>query len=141
LQKAGANVHIKTNSVIITPGKLKAFEFDASHCPDLFPPLVALATQCEGISKIKGVFRLLHKESNRAMVIKQELSKLGIEIEINKDIMFIKQSQLKSGVINSHNDHRIAMLGGILNLFSKEKISVENKQAVNKSYPGFFDVI
>ena len=141
LQKAGANVHIKTNSIIITPGKLKAFEFDASHCPDLFPPLVALATQCEGISKIKGVFRLLHKESNRAMVIKQELSKLGIEIEINKDIMFIKQSQLKSGVINSHNDHRIAMLGGILNLFSKEKISVENKQAVNKSYPGFFDVI
>ena len=44
---------------------LIAFEFDATDCPDLFPPLVALASVCNGTTKIKGVSRLAHKESDR----------------------------------------------------------------------------
>jgi hypothetical protein len=46
---------------------MKGFVFDATDAPDLFPPLVALAAYCEGESRIKGVSRLVHKESNRAV--------------------------------------------------------------------------
>jgi 3-phosphoshikimate 1-carboxyvinyltransferase len=56
---------------------LKAFEFDATESPDLFPPLVALASYCEGISSIKGVSRLIFKESDRAKTLKEEFAKNG----------------------------------------------------------------
>ncbi len=139
LQKAGAKVETGENSVTVEKGALKAFDFDATHCPDLFPPLVCLASQCAGISTIKGVSRLTHKESNRAEVLKQEFAKTGIEVTLDGDIMRIQGGEILPAVIDSHNDHRIAMAGGILDLFSKGKVEVVNKEAVNKSYPEFFE--
>ena len=69
---------------------LKAFHFDATDCPDLFPPLVALASACHGSSFIKGVSRLAHKESDRALTLQEEFRKLGVDILINGDIMGVK---------------------------------------------------
>ena len=66
-----------------------AFEFDATDCPDLFPPLVALAAYCKGETKIKGVSRLTHKESNRALTLQEEFGKMGVMIELKDDIMII----------------------------------------------------
>ena len=57
--------------------------------PDLFPPLVALAAYCKGETKIKGVSRLTHKESNRALTLQEEFGKMGVKIELNDDIMII----------------------------------------------------
>ena len=136
--RAGAEVEIKTNSVIVNKKKLSAFEFDATHCPDLFPPLAALAANCAGTSVIKGTTRLAHKESNRAMVLKNELSKLGIKIKSDGDVMKITGGKITSGTIYPNNDHRIAMLGGVLNIVSDGKIKIINKEVINKSYPDFF---
>ena len=60
------------------PATLNAFEFDATDCPDLFPPLVALAAYCKGETEIKGVSRLTHKESNRAITLQEEFEKMGV---------------------------------------------------------------
>ena len=139
LELAGANISILDKGIKVKKDKLKAFNFDATNCPDLFPPLVCLASQCQGISKIKGISRLIHKESNRAKVLKQEFSKMGINITFDNNKMLIKGGEPKACVINSHNDHRIAMAGGIMNLFCKEEIKILNKKAVNKSYPLFFE--
>ncbi len=138
LKKTGAEVMFDPNSVTVRKKELMAFDFDATHCPDLFPPLAALAANCKGISTIKGVSRLTHKESNRGEVLRNELSKLGIKVEINSDLMKITGGKTTGGTIDSHNDHRIAMMGGVLNLIADNEIIIVNKEAVNKSYPNFF---
>jgi len=135
---AGTKVIIDHDKVIVEKRQLKAFRFDATHCPDLFPPLVALAANCEGVSEIKGVLRLTHKESNRGKVLKEELSKVGITVIIEDDVMRVAGGKVTGGVIDSHHDHRIAMMAAVLNLVSADKIDILHKEAVNKSYPKFF---
>ena len=59
IKKAGAHMTISEDQIEISQSDLKAFDFDATESPDLFPPLVALASYCEGVSAIKGVSRLI----------------------------------------------------------------------------------
>jgi 3-phosphoshikimate 1-carboxyvinyltransferase len=146
LEYAGANVEIKTSSVKVSKNELKAFSFDAVDSPDLFPALVALAANCEGISRIKGVSRLLSKESNRAETLKSEFGKIGVKIELNEDSMIIEGNQMRKNIntasLNSHNDHRIAMsiaVGAIGLLDLTSIIVIENADCVNKSYPKFWE--
>ena len=79
------------NEITVKKNNLKAFNFDATHSPDLFPPLVALAAYCEGTTTIKGVHRLLHKESDRGLTLKTEFAKMNVNIEINDDLMIYKR--------------------------------------------------
>jgi 3-phosphoshikimate 1-carboxyvinyltransferase len=140
LEKAGAKFNwVRDNTIIVESEKLYAFEFDATHCPDLFPPLAALAANCKGISKIKGIHRLLHKESNRALSIQSELQKLGIKVELNNNDMLIYGGKISGGVIHSHNDHRIAMMGAVLALNANAPIEIKAAEAIQKSYPSFFN--
>jgi len=138
LELARADISILKKGIRVEKNKLEAFNFDATDCPDLFPPLVCLASQCKGVSKIKGISRLTHKESNRADVLKQEFEKMGIGITLEQDEMHITGGKPKACSIDSHNDHRIAMAGGIMNLFCEGEIKIENKESINKSYPDFF---
>ena len=69
LIQSGAGIQVATEKIDVTQTALKPFHFDAMHCPDLFPPLVALAASCNGKSIIEGVSRLAHKESNRALTL------------------------------------------------------------------------
>ena len=67
---------------------------------------------------------------------------MGINIRLKDDRMYITGSRPLPCTVDSHNDHRIAMAGGIMNLFCKEgTIKVHNPQTINKSYPEFFEVI
>ncbi|MDR1887103.1 MAG: 3-phosphoshikimate 1-carboxyvinyltransferase [Prevotellaceae bacterium] len=147
LAAAGADVEIKASSVKVSKNGLKSFDFDASDSPDLFPALVALAANCEGVSRIGGLGRLSTKESNRAETLNSEFGKLGIRIELNEyeDCMTVEgcttKSRIKKAVINSHNDHRIAMsaaVGALGLLDSEAEIVIEQADCVNKSYPGFW---
>lgn len=139
LGKAGANISITDSSIHIQESHLSAFHFDATHCPDLFPPLVALASCCNGASTIKGVQRLTHKESNRAQSLQQEFTKMGVPVFINDDVMTITGVQIiNSATVSSHNDHRIAMACAVVALKSNGQTIIEEAQAVNKSYPNFW---
>lgn len=135
---AGANVCWQDGILHVSEGDKKAFEFDATHCPDLFPPLAALAAGCEGTSVFTGVSRLASKESNRGLTIQSEMKKLGIEVALDGDVMKVIGGQVKAGSIDSNNDHRIAMMGGILATQTEGAIEITDPQAVNKSYPAFF---
>ncbi|HET7116765.1 MAG TPA: 3-phosphoshikimate 1-carboxyvinyltransferase, partial [Hanamia sp.] len=139
LYDCGAEVNIHQNDITIKKNNLKAFEFDATHCPDLFPPLVALAGYCEGSTTIKGVNRLLHKESNRAIALRDEFRKMNVEVELNGDFMTIYGGkELKGAKVSSHNDHRIAMATAVAALSAKGNTIIHDAEAVNKSYPGFY---
>lgn len=139
LRSAGAKISLEENSIRVEKDALKAFHFDATHCPDLFPPLANLAVACEGISVIKGVGRLTHKESNRAEAIKKVWTDLGVEVTLLGDEMHIKGGKVKGGNLHSHNDHRIAMMGAIASLIAEGPINIEQWEAVGKSYPTFFE--
>lgn len=139
LEKAGAKMIIGEDQIEITKSELKAFEFDATESPDLFPPLVALASYCEGISAIKGVSRLVFKESDRAKTLKQEFCKMNIKIELKDDHMYVTGGRPQGARVESHDDHRIAMAMAVSSLGATGKVSIRDSQCVAKSYPGFFD--
>ena len=118
---------------------LLAFEFDATDCPDLFPPLVALASVCNGITKIKGVSRLAHKESDRGLTLQTEFAKMGVQIDLVGDEMLIHGGALiQSATVFSQQDHRIAMACGVAALVANGPIEITEAEAINKSYTDFF---
>ena len=139
LEMAGAKMTVGEDQIEISKSVLKSFEFDATESPDLFPPLVALASYCEGISAIKGVSRLIYKESDRAKTLQEEFGKLNIEIKIVDDIMYVTGGLPSGGRVESHEDHRIAMALAVTALGATGKVSIRDSQCVAKSYPCFFD--
>jgi 3-phosphoshikimate 1-carboxyvinyltransferase len=147
LKAAGASIKINEDQIFIGPAKdsaemdtqLKAFEFDATDCPDLFPPLVALAALCNGVTTLHGVSRLAHKESDRGLTLQTEFAKLGIRIELNQDTMLIYGGTgIHGAEVFSQHDHRIAMACGIAALSADAPITITDAEAVNKSYTDFF---
>jgi 3-phosphoshikimate 1-carboxyvinyltransferase len=139
LSDAGAGLSVQEKQIEIRNLPLKAFHFNATDCPDLFPPLVALAACCSGTTAIEGVSRLAHKESDRGLTLQQEFAKLGIEINLQGDLMLIKGGSIKAGTVHSRHDHRIAMACAVAALRANGEVLIEEAQAVNKSYPNFFE--
>lgn len=142
LHMAGAVVKEGKNYVEASYGTLRGFDFDATECPDLFPPLVALASCCKGRSKIKGVHRLVYKESNRAEALLEEFRKMGVRLSVENDYIVVDgEGQPEGGRVSSHNDHRIAMACAVAGLASKDGVVISGAEAVEKSYPTFFEDI
>jgi len=139
LEEAGANITIGSGIIRSSVSKLKAFTFDATDSPDLFPPLAALAAYCNGISRIKGVGRLRHKESDRAEAIAEVLEAMGIKVQIRHDEMAITGGKVRGAVVSSHNDHRIAMMAAVMAAGAAGAVTITGAEAVAKSYPGFYD--
>ncbi len=138
---AGGNLQKDEESITVSKGELRSFDFDATDCPDLFPPLAALAANCDGVSKISGVERLFNKESNRAESIMSELANVGVQSSVSENTMHISGGKISSGIINSNNDHRIVMMGAILAVNATGPIDILNTSAINKSYPEFFQTL
>jgi 3-phosphoshikimate 1-carboxyvinyltransferase len=144
LISAKANIIQEEDGILIGPladnsNGLIAFQFDATDCPDLFPPLVALASVCNGVTKIKGVGRLAHKESDRGLTLQTEFAKMGIRIELVGDEMLIHGGTIiQSATVFSQHDHRIAMACGVAALVANGPIEITEAEAINKSYTDFF---
>ena len=140
LMQSGANISIEESQIHVRKSRLKPFHFNAVDCPDLFPPLVALAAYCEGTSVIEGVHRLTHKESNRALTLQEEFGKMGVEISFQDDLMLIKGGEgVKAASVHSRHDHRIAMACAVAALGADGDVTIDEAEAVNKSYPQFWE--
>lgn len=140
LSMSGASLSVSDDRISVAPAKLKAFHFDATDCPDLFPPLVALAAYCEGFSVINGVKRLTHKESDRSLTLQEEFGKMGLKIELQDDLMIIHGGEgLNGALVHSHHDHRIAMACAVAALRAQGDTTIEVAEAIGKSYPSFYD--
>lgn len=138
IKEVGVTVRKMKNGYWVQRNTIEAFDFDATHCPDLFPPLVALAAYANGVCTIKGASRLVHKESNRAKVLADEFAKANIRIVTRGDEMKIYPGHIRPCTISAHGDHRIAMAAAVLAL-SGDKISITGAECVSKSYAQFFD--
>ena len=140
LMSANAAIAIEAKGIKIHPSPMNAFDFDATDCPDLFPPLVALAAYCNGVTTIKGVNRLKHKESNRALTLREEFGKMGVRIEFKEDMMIIHGGEaVRGATVHSHNDHRVAMACAVAALKAESETIIEEAGAIKKSYPDFYN--
>jgi len=136
----GVGISIESQHIELRPKALNAFHFNATDCPDLFPPLVALAAYCNGKTVIEGVNRLAHKESDRGITLQEEFGKMGIHIDLQDDLMIIHGGTgVKGTKVHSRHDHRIAMACAVAALKSSGETIIEEADAVNKSYPDFYD--
>ncbi len=117
-----------------------AFDVDATQIPDLVPIMTVLACFAKGTSHIYGCKRLRIKESDRLATITEELNKLGADISIVDDSLYINGvEKLSGGECFAHTDHRIAMSLAIASQRCTESIIIKGAECVSKSYPTFFE--
>ncbi|MFZ4783983.1 MAG: 3-phosphoshikimate 1-carboxyvinyltransferase [Flavobacteriales bacterium] len=138
LTLAGVSFQIQKNEVTVHQSEIKWFDFDATECPDLMPPLVALAAFADGVSTIKGAKRLVHKESNRAKALMEEFAKSSVRVVMRDDELKVYPSPVRKAILNSHNDHRIAMAAAMLGL-AGDRTTVAGAECVAKSFPDYFE--
>jgi 3-phosphoshikimate 1-carboxyvinyltransferase len=140
LAQAGAHIVANRDHLSVSSAGLKAFNYDATHSPDLFPVLAILAACCRGESQIKGLGRLEHKESDRAKTIIAMLSQLQVQYKLDGDTLIVHGAdKFPPATIDAHNDHRIAMAAAIAALRAEGEITIQGADSVNKSYPRFYE--
>ena len=135
-------------NITVQRAPLKAFNVDASNCPDLFPIVSVLASFCQGTSRIAGVGRLANKESDRAKAIIEMLTKMGEEACVEGDEMVIEGHSLvqrllggpgllRGGNYTSCHDHRMVMALKVASLGADSPIVIDDEDCVSKSFPQF----
>ena len=139
-----------TGAIHVTRAPLCAFETDLNNCPDLFPIVSVLAAFCPGTSRIRGVERLRHKETDRAAAIESMLTQMGVPVQIDEDEMTIEGlalpqrlltgKLLKGGKYTSHGDHRMVMALKVASLGADSPVDIDDTACVAKSFPGFNDL-
>lgn len=117
-----------------------SFSYDLTHTPDLFPPLVVLASFANGRSVLKGAGRLVNKESNRADELVKIFSTLGVNISYGDDEIIVEGiGKVNGGCVDGVNDHRMVMAAAIVALAADGPVTITGAEAVSKSYPAFFN--
>ena len=103
----------------------------------------AAAAVARGTSSVRGAEELRAKETDRIDTVVQALRPMGVRITEFPDGFKVLgvPARLRGGVVRSAGDHRIAMLGAIAGLYSKEGVRIEDAEAVGVSFPGFFSLL
>ncbi len=140
LSRFGARIVRSTNAATVQSDKLAGFEMSAHDIPDLVPVISAVASLAQGRTFIRDCARLRIKESDRLATTTRELTALGAQVRIAGDDLIIKGvDAFTGGEVDSHNDHRIAMMAAIAASRATGEVVIHGAEAVNKSYPDFFD--
>lgn len=143
LKQCGAKFERSGSHVTFHRSLLKAVEIDLADCPDLGPVLIALGCFCSGTTIIHNAGRLRIKECDRIAAMQEELAKMGGTVKADGDILTIEGCALHkpTAPLNGHNDHRIVMAMAVAALAAGQPAVIEGANAVNKSWPDFFEVI
>ena len=138
LKSMGCIISNGSNWVEILGKPLNAININMGNCPDLVPVVCILAAYAKGTSTISNIGHLRFKESNRIQAITTELSRMGIAVRSNTDSITVLGGKPHGAVIDSYNDHRIAMSFAICAFAANGATEITNAQVVSKSYPDFF---
>lgn len=124
-------------------GSLMARQIDLADCPDLAPVLSAFAVFCKGTTRFVNAGRLRIKESDRIAAMQQELQKMGVTVHAGEDWYEVEGTPhlQDNALVEGHNDHRIVMALAVAALCGGVQLSIQGAEAVNKSWPTFFEDI
>lgn len=136
LERMGALVERQTEGFFVRKGALQGTEIDASHIPDLVPILAVLGAASKGKTTFKNAERLRLKESDRIKTVCEMIGALGGKAEEHSDGLTI-WGGLSGGTVQGAGDHRIVMAASVASALVP--VTIEGAEAVNKSYPGFFE--
>ncbi len=140
LKLFGADVQESGDEVTVrSGGTLKPIIRDIDATIDLAPILAVLASCASGKSTFTGAARLRDKESDRVQAILEMLFGVGIDASADENALYIEGQVAMGGKVNAMGDHRIAMAGAVLASIAQNDTIIEGAQAVNKSYPAFFE--
>jgi 3-phosphoshikimate 1-carboxyvinyltransferase len=116
---------------------------DVPALVDELPLLAVAACHARGDTVVHGASELRHKESDRLEAIVDELRRIGGHVRATSDGFRIKgvPSRLRGGVVDARGDHRLAMLGAVAGVGSREGVELRGAEVVETSFPGFFDVL
>ncbi len=132
--------------VEVRASELVGATISAEEVPSLIdelPILAVAACHARGETVVRGAEELRAKESNRIEAVVEELRRVGGHIRATPDGFRIKgvPSRLRGGVVDSRGDHRLAMLGAVVGVASREGVELRGAEAAATSFPGFFDVL
>lgn len=139
LRRIGAQVTADNDRITVSPGTLRGCEIDIDPTPDLLPALAVVAAFAEGDTHFVNGARLRIKESDRLTACAQLLRDLGGEAEETADSLIVHGTGLTGGTTDGCNDHRIVMAAALAAAGCRKPVTVTGSEAVNKSYPGFFN--
>ena len=133
----------QVGDIKVSKSNLIGVEIGENEIPNIIDelPIFALvASQAEGESSVQGVGELRVKESDRLEAINQLFIELGMSIEISEDGFKITGPQeIKSGIVKTYGDHRIAMTAVISALIANKEIKPDDTDCIKDSYPSFFN--
>lgn len=140
LEELGCKIRSEENGVEVTGKDLVKgdFTFDLNDMPDMVPTLAVLSAFREGQTIIDNVAHLRIKESNRLAAVVAELNRCGIEAREMPEGLVIQGGKFHPAIIETYNDHRMAMSFAIAGLVVRG-IEISDKKCVNKSFPGFWE--
>lgn len=141
MRSFGCSIIEEKDGILIKGGKLIPVEIDCLDTPDLVPTLAVAAAFAEGKSILKNISQLRFKESNRLDVIRSELKKMNIDTEVKDEnlIIFGSPKTIKGAIIDSYNDHRIAMSFAVPGLVLEGQ-KIQDPSCVSKSFPHFWEL-
>jgi len=155
LERMGANITVFNRRRIagepagdldVRPAQLVGTNIGRREVPllvDELPLFALLATYARGDSVVRGAEELRAKETDRIEAVVDGLRRLGAHIRATDDGFHVRgvPARLRGGSLDARGDHRIAMLGAVAGIASREGVEVRGAEAVAVSFPGFFDLL
>lgn len=139
LEKMGCRVEKSDQgTTVFGPDRLRGVTVDMNNWPDMVPTLAVVAARAEGETVIKNVAHLRLKETDRLKAVATELRKIGAQVEELPDGLIIREGRPQGGVIETYNDHRMAMSFAVAGLVTPE-VSITGEECVAKSFPDFWE--
>ena len=140
LKRFGALTETREGSAAVRGSALRGQETDLSDIPDLAPILAVAAAYAKGRTVLRPIARLRLKESDRVAAILAMLRSLGVDARSEDDQLIIQgQGGVRGGTVDGFHDHRIVLAAAIAATAAAGPVTILGAEAVNKSYPGFFD--
>ncbi len=140
LSRFGAKVSVCEGVLTVCKNQLNAIDIDVKDIPDLVPALAVVASVAKGVTTFFNGQRLRLKESDRIKSTVDMINSLGGNAKESADGLIIQgRDTLEGGTVDGYNDHRIVMASAIACAVCKEQVKIMGAQAVNKSFPQFFN--
>ncbi|MFW5888853.1 MAG: 3-phosphoshikimate 1-carboxyvinyltransferase [Bacillota bacterium] len=140
IKEMNGKITYQDNSYHFYKSKTNGIDINLSQHPDIGPILSILAGLSQGKTNLLNAERLKIKETDRLEASYDVLKKLGVDVEISKDsLTVIGQEKFNGNEFDSYNDHRMVMSIAIAALKNNQPIIIYNAEAINKSYPSFFE--
>ena len=137
LKKMGCGIKKGKYFVQVKGDKLSSIDIDMNEMPDVVPTLAITALFADSTTTIRNVQNLRFKETDRLRALAFELRKIGADVKELKDGLKIKRKRLKKAIIETYDDHRMAMSFAVAGL-AVNGIRIKNPLCVNKSFPDFW---